>query len=73
MSFRGQIYSGKDLTEAMAKIQAVLSDDKNDWEDRVAAVSCNTPRVRNGRESGGRPTTTRRVSLLTEADDLFVA
>lgn len=30
----------------MAKVQSVLSDDKNDWEHRVAAVSftfCNFP------------------------------
>jgi len=34
-----QVFNGKDLTEEMAKIQSVLSDDKNDWEHRVAAVS----------------------------------
>ena len=33
-----QIYSGKDLTDEMTRIQTVLSDDKNDWEDRVVAV-----------------------------------
>ena len=34
-----QIHNAKDLAEEMAKIQTVLSDDKNDWEHRVAAVS----------------------------------
>lgn len=34
-----QVFSAKDLTEEMTKIQSVLSDDKNDWEHRVAAVS----------------------------------
>lgn len=34
-----QVFNGKDLTEEMTKIQSVLSDDKNDWEHRVAAVS----------------------------------
>ena len=41
-----QVYSSKELTEEMAKVQSVLSDDKNDWEHRVAAVSfafCNFP------------------------------
>ena len=33
-----QVFSAKDLTEEMTKIQSVLSDDKNDWEHRVAAV-----------------------------------
>ena len=33
-----QVYNAKDLAEEMAKIQSVLSDDKNDWEHRVAAV-----------------------------------
>ncbi|XP_022787284.1 CLIP-associating protein 1-A-like isoform X5 [Stylophora pistillata] len=33
-----KVYSSKDLTEEMAKIQSVLSDDKNDWEHRVAAL-----------------------------------
>ena len=37
--FYFQIYNAKDLAEEMAKIQTVLSDDKNDWEHRVAAVS----------------------------------
>ena len=36
--FYFQIYNAKDLAEEMAKIQTVLSDDKNDWEHRVAAV-----------------------------------
>ena len=34
-----KVYNGRDLTEEMTKIQSVLSDDKNDWEHRVAAVS----------------------------------
>ncbi|XP_073237164.1 CLIP-associating protein 1-A-like isoform X3 [Porites lutea] len=33
-----KIYNAKDLAEEMAKIQTVLSDDKNDWEHRVAAL-----------------------------------
>ena len=33
-----QVFNSKDLTEEMTKIQSVLSDDKNDWEHRVAAV-----------------------------------
>ena len=37
--FYFQIYNAKDLAEEMAKIQTVLSDDKNDREHRVAAVS----------------------------------
>ena len=37
--FTFQVFNGKDLTEEMTKIQSVLSDDKNDWEHRVAAVS----------------------------------
>ena len=41
--FYFQIYNAKDLAEEMAKIQTVLSDDKNDWEHRVAAVSLITP------------------------------
>lgn len=34
-----QIYSNREVEEAMAKIRDVLSDDKRDWELRVAAVS----------------------------------
>ena len=41
--FYFQIYNAKDLAEEMAKIQTVLSDDKNDWEHRVAAVSLAFP------------------------------
>ncbi|XP_027059077.1 CLIP-associating protein 1-A-like isoform X6 [Pocillopora damicornis] len=33
-----KVYSSKELTEEMAKVQSVLSDDKNDWEHRVAAL-----------------------------------
>ncbi|KAJ7375750.1 CLIP-associating protein 1, partial [Desmophyllum pertusum] len=33
-----KVYNGRDLAEEMAKIQSVLSDDKNDWEHRVAAL-----------------------------------
>lgn len=33
-----QGYSSKELSEEMAKIQSVLSDDKDDWEHRLAAV-----------------------------------
>ncbi|XP_032242653.2 CLIP-associating protein 1-A isoform X3 [Nematostella vectensis] len=33
-----RIHSGKDLNDEMAKIQTILSDDKNDWEQRVAAL-----------------------------------
>ena len=39
MVYPFQVFNGKDLTEEMTKIQSVLSDDKNDWEHRVAAVS----------------------------------
>ncbi|MEQ2173715.1 hypothetical protein GOODEAATRI_000189 [Goodea atripinnis] len=34
-----QIYSNREVEEAMTKIRDVLSDDKKDWELRVAAVS----------------------------------
>lgn len=34
-----QIYSNREVEEAMTKIRDVLSDDKRDWELRVAAVS----------------------------------
>uniref|UniRef100_A0A8D3DWZ7 TOG domain-containing protein n=1 Tax=Scophthalmus maximus TaxID=52904 RepID=A0A8D3DWZ7_SCOMX len=34
-----QIYSNREVDEAMTKIRDVLSDDKRDWELRVAAVS----------------------------------
>lgn len=37
-SFPRQIYSNREVEEAMAKIRDVLSDDKRDWELRVAAV-----------------------------------
>ena len=37
--YPSQVFNGKDLTDEMTKIQSVLSDDKNDWEHRVAAVS----------------------------------
>ncbi|KAI3365863.1 hypothetical protein L3Q82_000848 [Scortum barcoo] len=33
-----QIYSNREVEEAMAKIRDVLSDDKRDWELRVAAL-----------------------------------
>uniref|UniRef100_A0A8C4QR33 TOG domain-containing protein n=1 Tax=Eptatretus burgeri TaxID=7764 RepID=A0A8C4QR33_EPTBU len=33
-----QIYSSRDLEESLNKIRAVLSDDKHDWEQRVAAL-----------------------------------
>ncbi|XP_031566789.1 CLIP-associating protein 1-like isoform X2 [Actinia tenebrosa] len=33
-----RIYSSKDLSDEMTKIQNVLSDDKNDWEQRIAAM-----------------------------------
>ncbi|XP_072307586.1 CLIP-associating protein 1-B-like [Eucyclogobius newberryi] len=33
-----QIYSNREMEEAMAKIRDVLSDDKRDWELRVAAL-----------------------------------
>lgn len=33
-----QIYSNREVEEAMTKIRDVLSDDKRDWELRVAAV-----------------------------------
>ena len=39
MVYPFQVFNGKDLTEEMTKMQSVLSDDKNDWEHRVAAVS----------------------------------
>ncbi|KAG7251692.1 hypothetical protein CRUP_016894, partial [Coryphaenoides rupestris] len=34
-----QIHSNREVEEAMTKIRDVLSDDKRDWELRVAAVS----------------------------------
>ncbi|KAH0621292.1 hypothetical protein JD844_022427 [Phrynosoma platyrhinos] len=34
-----QIYSSRDLEESINKIREILSDDKHDWEQRVAAVS----------------------------------
>lgn len=37
--FLCQIYSNREVEEAMTKIRDVLSDDKKDWELRVAAVS----------------------------------
>lgn len=37
-SFLSQIYSNREVEEAMTKIRDVLSDDKRDWELRVAAV-----------------------------------
>lgn len=37
--FFRQIYSNREVEEAMTKIRDVLSDDKRDWELRVAAVS----------------------------------
>lgn len=37
--FPRQIYSNREVEEAMTKIRDVLSDDKRDWELRVAAVS----------------------------------
>ncbi|XP_018600310.1 CLIP-associating protein 1a isoform X7 [Scleropages formosus] len=33
-----QIYSNRELEESMNKIREVLSDDKHDWEQRVAAL-----------------------------------
>lgn len=33
-----QIYSNREVEEALTKIRDVLSDDKRDWELRVAAV-----------------------------------
>uniref|UniRef100_A0A3Q4AEU8 TOG domain-containing protein n=1 Tax=Mola mola TaxID=94237 RepID=A0A3Q4AEU8_MOLML len=37
-SFLSQIYSNREVEEAMTKIRDVLSDDKRDWELRVAAL-----------------------------------
>ena len=34
-----QVHSNREMEEAMTKIRDVLSDDKRDWELRVAAVS----------------------------------
>uniref|UniRef100_A0A670K9C7 Cytoplasmic linker associated protein 1 n=1 Tax=Podarcis muralis TaxID=64176 RepID=A0A670K9C7_PODMU len=34
-----QIYSARDLEESINKIREILSDDKHDWEQRVAAVT----------------------------------
>uniref|UniRef100_A0A673HAF8 CLIP-associating protein 1-B-like n=1 Tax=Sinocyclocheilus rhinocerous TaxID=307959 RepID=A0A673HAF8_9TELE len=34
-----QIYSARELEDSMNKIRETLSDDKHDWEQRVAAVS----------------------------------
>ncbi|XP_074623804.1 CLIP-associating protein 1-like isoform X2 [Acropora palmata] len=33
-----KVFNARDLAEEMSKIQSVLSDDKNDWEHRVAAL-----------------------------------
>ncbi|XP_078377626.1 LOW QUALITY PROTEIN: CLIP-associating protein 1-like [Oculina patagonica] len=33
-----KVYNARDLSDEMTKIQSVLSDDKNDWEHRVAAL-----------------------------------
>ncbi|XP_051531482.1 CLIP-associating protein 1-like [Myxocyprinus asiaticus] len=33
-----QIYSSRELEESMNKIEKILSDDKHDWEQRVAAL-----------------------------------
>lgn len=38
LSLLHQIYSNREVEEAMTKIRDVLSDDKRDWELRVAAV-----------------------------------
>lgn len=37
-SFPVQIYSNRELEEQLTKIRDALSDDKHDWELRVAAV-----------------------------------
>lgn len=37
--FPFQIYSSRELEESMNKIREVLSDEKQDWEHRVVAVS----------------------------------
>lgn len=37
--FDSQIYSARELEDSMNKIREVLSNDKHDWEQRVAAVS----------------------------------
>lgn len=44
-SFPRQIYSNREVEEAMTKIRDVLSDDKRDWELRVAAVGGPEPPV----------------------------
>ncbi|KAK7119013.1 hypothetical protein R3I94_021009 [Phoxinus phoxinus] len=36
--FDSQIYSSRELDDSMNKIREVLSDDKHDWEQRVAAL-----------------------------------
>lgn len=38
MRFPVQIYSNRELEEQLTRIRDVLSDDKQDWELRVAAV-----------------------------------
>uniref|UniRef100_A0A8C2IDZ6 Cytoplasmic linker associated protein 1 n=1 Tax=Cyprinus carpio TaxID=7962 RepID=A0A8C2IDZ6_CYPCA len=36
--FHSQIYSPRELEDSMNKIREILSDDKHDWEQRVAAL-----------------------------------
>lgn len=38
MCFSVQIYSNRELEDQLSKIRDALSDDKHDWELRVAAV-----------------------------------
>lgn len=46
MCFSVQIYSNREMEDQLTKIRDALSDDKHDWELRVAAVRVATrPRV----------------------------
>lgn len=50
MCFSVQIYSNRELEDQLTKIRDALSDDKHDWELRVAAVR-DAPRPRADTEA----------------------
>lgn len=64
MCFSVQIYSNRELEDQLTKIRDALSDDKHDWELRVAAVRVATrPQV--------DPSSRRRSTDNTETSCVF--
>ncbi|TNN47068.1 CLIP-associating protein 1-A [Liparis tanakae] len=61
-----QISSNREVEEAMARIRDVLSDDKRDWELRVAAVRLRPPAVMRRRSSSSSSSSSALILSLLQ-------